>query len=375
MLPDVNDTLLPPPLTHDAAEELHVVTTGTDTAEAEGGFEDYVELTTDTGYVPLLIVVLFGLLTHFVLLPLLVVVGRRRQQSRRNVETDPEPETRTNEQEQRREKRRQKRAAHQNHAHHPQVSGSQGGEKQVVVTCERNLPAEVHHNDFDEECALGEEEKGQQVNVTLAKPTFSATTDDKEEIGNDDGDNVNIEGQSGGLLEWIRHLADRVFILRPPGDNDTEGDRINTDNFNASMHDGSTMPQQQEPPSILDAGRQNVGGRRQRLDRNIAEEARYSVMRRLGEDHFSAAVLLLMEPSTRLFEIVRVAYDRRTASIGAMLDKMKVCATLPTFRRQNYVAVMRQQYAADDGKEEEKDDDGKDDEQQEHGDSCSRSCA
>ena len=43
----------------------------------EEGFDDYIEQTTETGDIPLIVVVIFGILTQFVLLPILVVSRRR----------------------------------------------------------------------------------------------------------------------------------------------------------------------------------------------------------------------------------------------------------------------------------------------------------
>lgn len=54
-------------------------------AVPDGGFEDYVEITRDTGPVPLVVVVLFGILSQFVILPLLVRSRRYKRNQGNNM--------------------------------------------------------------------------------------------------------------------------------------------------------------------------------------------------------------------------------------------------------------------------------------------------
>jgi len=50
------------------------------------GFEDCVEITRDTGYIPLLVVILFGILSQFIILPLLIVCRRRYKRKKTSQE-------------------------------------------------------------------------------------------------------------------------------------------------------------------------------------------------------------------------------------------------------------------------------------------------
>ena len=54
------------------------------------GFEDYVELTTDTGYIPVLVVLLAGLISQLVVLPILVVCGRRYEKRKKRRKKEAE---------------------------------------------------------------------------------------------------------------------------------------------------------------------------------------------------------------------------------------------------------------------------------------------
>ena len=58
-------------------------TTDNDDDDAPG-FDDYIEITTETGYLPLLVVSLFGMFSQFLLLPILIVSCRRRRRSNNN---------------------------------------------------------------------------------------------------------------------------------------------------------------------------------------------------------------------------------------------------------------------------------------------------
>ena len=52
------------------------------------GFDDYIEQTTETGDIPLIVVVVFGIITQFILLPILVMSRRRYLRKKRRAESD-----------------------------------------------------------------------------------------------------------------------------------------------------------------------------------------------------------------------------------------------------------------------------------------------
>ena len=56
--------------------------------QGDEGFDDYIEQTTDTGDVPLIVVVVFGIITQFILLPVLVTSRRRYLRKKRRAESD-----------------------------------------------------------------------------------------------------------------------------------------------------------------------------------------------------------------------------------------------------------------------------------------------
>ena len=65
---------------NDSALDYNTTAYMNDTASNElddGGFDDYIEQTTDTGNIPLIVVVVFGIVTQLILLPVLVVSRRR----------------------------------------------------------------------------------------------------------------------------------------------------------------------------------------------------------------------------------------------------------------------------------------------------------
>ena len=53
-----------------------------------GGFDDYIEQTTDTGNIPLIVVVVFGIVTQLILLPVLVVSRRRYLRTQEGLNQD-----------------------------------------------------------------------------------------------------------------------------------------------------------------------------------------------------------------------------------------------------------------------------------------------
>ena len=64
------------------------------------GFDDYIEQTTETGDVPLIVVVVFGIMTQFILLPILVMSRRRYLRKKRRAESDEQKQEEENLQEQ-----------------------------------------------------------------------------------------------------------------------------------------------------------------------------------------------------------------------------------------------------------------------------------
>ena len=102
VLPPENDTLV------DLSAYETANTTGNITIDVDDGmgqegyqgFDDYIEQTTETGDIPLIIVVVFGIITQFILLPILVI-SRRRYLSRkkRRDESDEQKQDEQNHQE------------------------------------------------------------------------------------------------------------------------------------------------------------------------------------------------------------------------------------------------------------------------------------
>lgn len=301
------------------------------TATAASGFEDYIELTTDTGYVPLLIVILFGIFSHFILLPLLLVFGARYE----------------------------RRGDDSSRVDHESTEDSTQDGRLVILSKKPPTSEAGDRGKDDRECEYAfDEEEGGQINTALGSNAFSSTEDEgkgEEVKGNDDDKRLEDDDtavQEGGSREWAEHLADKVFFLPHmyPDDNDTGGDK--TDNFESSDHDNGL--QQETPPSIFDAEPRHAAGRRQRLERTLAEEARYSIMQRQGEKRcWGSAFLLLLEPPTRKFEIIRITYRRQTATIGGILENMKVRSTISAFRSQTYVSLIRPSGGIDDDADED----------------------
>jgi len=63
-------------------------TSGSDGEHDDGGFDDYIEQTTDTGNIPLIVVVVFGIVTQLILLPVLVVSRRRYLRTQEGLKQD-----------------------------------------------------------------------------------------------------------------------------------------------------------------------------------------------------------------------------------------------------------------------------------------------
>ena len=98
-------------------------TSGSDGEHDDGGFDDYIEQTTDTGNIPLIVVVVFGIVTQLILLPVLVVSrrrylrtheGRKQDTSERDAEQNDTGSTRD---EQHNQEEEDSRSRHQPMAH------------------------------------------------------------------------------------------------------------------------------------------------------------------------------------------------------------------------------------------------------------------
>jgi len=278
------------------------------TATATSGFEDYVELTRDTGYVPLLTVVLFGIFSHCIVLPLCLVFGARRGDSSRATHEGSTQEGRLN--------------IHGEET--PTPEAADGG-----------------NDDREYEYAFDEED-GVQIITTVGSNSFSLTEDEgkgKEVKGNDGEPEVKKGGPPHVHVEWTDHLADEVFALPHTyiDDKDSGGD---TDNYEPSDHDDELS--QATPLAMFDAEPRHAAGRKQRLERMLVEEARYSILQRDGEKRcWGGVFLVLLEPQTRKFEIIRVTYNLQTATIGHILENIKVRSTVPALRCQTYVSLIR----------------------------------
>ena len=68
--------------------------------QGDEGFDDYIEQTTETGDAPLIIVIVFGIITQFILLPILVVSRRRYLRKKRRAKSDEQKQEEENLQEQ-----------------------------------------------------------------------------------------------------------------------------------------------------------------------------------------------------------------------------------------------------------------------------------
>ena len=76
---------------NDSALDYNTTAYMNDTASNElddGGFDDYIEQTTDTGNIPLIVVVVFGIVTQLILLPVLVVSRRRYLRTQEGLKQD-----------------------------------------------------------------------------------------------------------------------------------------------------------------------------------------------------------------------------------------------------------------------------------------------
>mmetsp|Transcript_14068 Transcript_14068/g.30172 ORF Transcript_14068/g.30172 Transcript_14068/m.30172 type:complete len:891 (+) Transcript_14068:310-2982(+) len=272
------------------------------------GFEDYVEQTTDTGYIPVLVVLLAGLISQLVVLPMLVVCGRRSDK-----------------------RRRRKTEAESSKAQpvlHVAVRARSVG---VGTFCYAEEPdAAVIHTSEGKVC----DEEGGYESVELSPAAIICSGASMDAAGRDsDCANAQMEVITD-TLGWLRDRMRMLFY-------EDNGSRSLMGAGNSSIN-----------PSMFDAPAPNRYRRKKRIEKGIADEARFSVLHHRqpapvpefepqGGKHMCRVLLLLLNTTEKIFELLQVEYSVETATVDCLLDQIKVHAADSTLRRQNYLGLIR----------------------------------
>ena len=189
------------------------------TSSSEDNFDDYVEHARDTGNVPFIIVILFGIVTHFFLLPLILFVFNYRgngtcsdacikSKSRFEKEGVDNAEVICQETDRSTER-----------------PAARSSTPQVIAVHNPLSPNKTAVDDYqkaDGEYGLNDEEQSQS-RAALANSLLSAIDDDEEDVYSDHDGREAVARAMAHSTELDRPLAEQTFILSEDPDDDAAG--------------------------------------------------------------------------------------------------------------------------------------------------------